>query len=169
MRQLHLRFNFFGGIILGILLALVFSFFAHRVRDLGLENITFHVFLEVSMTFIVFLIAETFHVSGILGVVACGIVWSLLRDQRISPYHSRLNIALSSVWKIISFTLNGIVFVLLGIQLPNAMQSTWDDVYINNLTSLGMQHHYIGINCCSSFYLGTFNGSNIQESSYGKA
>ena len=89
------------------------------------------------MPFIVFLIAETFHVSGILGVVACGIVWSLLRDQRISPYHSRLNIALSSVWKVISFTLNGIVFVLLGIQLPNAMQSTWDDVYIDNFDLIG--------------------------------
>lgn len=125
--------NFFGGIILGIILALIFAFFARRVRELGLENITFHVFLEVSMPFIVFLIAEHMHVSGILGVVACGIVWSLMRDKRISPYHSRLNIALSSVWKVISFTLNGIVFVLLGIQLPNAMKSTWDDVYINNV------------------------------------
>ena len=129
--------NFFGGIVLGIILALIFSFFAHRVRDLGLENITFHVFLEVSMPFIVFLIAEHLHVSGILGVVACGIVWSLMRDQRISPYHSRLNIALSSVWKVVSFTLNGIVFVLLGIQLPNAMQSTWDDVYIDNVDLIG--------------------------------
>lgn len=130
-------FTFFGGIVLGILLALIFAFLAHRVRDMGLENITFHVFLEVSMPFIVFLIAETLHVSGILGVVACGIVWSLLRDQRISPYHSRLNIALSSVWKVISFTLNGIVFVLLGIQLPNAMQSTWDNVYIDNFDLIG--------------------------------
>ena len=129
--------NFFGGIVLGIILALIFSFFAHRVRDLGLENITFHVFLEVSMPFIVFLIAEHLHVSGILSVVACGIVWSLMRDQRISPYHSRLNIALSSVWKVVSFTLNGIVFVLLGIQLPNAMQSTWDDVYIDNVDLIG--------------------------------
>lgn len=129
--------NFFGGIVLGIILALIFAFFAHRVRDLGLENITFHVFLEVSMPFIVFLIAKHLHVSGILGVVACGIVWSLMRDQRISPYHSRLNIALSSVWKVVSFTLNGIVFVLLGIQLPNAMQSTWDDVYIDNVDLIG--------------------------------
>ncbi len=129
--------NFFGGIALGIILALIFAFFAHRVRDLGLENITFHVFMEVSMPFIVFLIAEHLHVSGILGVVACGIVWSLMRDQRISPYHSRLNIALSSVWKVVSFTLNGIVFVLLGIQLPNAMQSTWDDVYIDNVDLIG--------------------------------
>lgn len=129
--------NFFGGIFLGILLAFVFLFFAHRVRDLGLENVTFHVLYEVSMPFIVFLIAETIHVSGILGVVACGIVWSLFHDQRISPYHSRLNIALSSVWKVITFTLNGIVFVLLGIQLPNAMQSTWDNVYIDNLDLIG--------------------------------
>ena len=39
--------------------------------------------------------------------------------------------------EVISFTLNGIVFVLLGIQLPNAMQSTWDDVYIDNFDLIG--------------------------------
>lgn len=129
--------TFTGGILIGIALALIFSFAARRVHDMGLENITFHVLLEVSMPFIVFLIAETLEVSGILAAVACGIVWSLLREQRISPYQSRLNIALSSVWRIVSFTLNGIVFVLLGVQLPKAIQSTWDNVYINNFEVIG--------------------------------
>ena len=129
--------TFFGGIIFGIVIALVFVFLVHCVHDLGLENITFHVLLEVSMPFIAFLLAQSFHVSGILSAVACGIVWSMMREQRISPYQSRLNIALSSVWRVITFTLNGIVFVLLGIQLPNAMQSTWDNVYINNFDLIG--------------------------------
>lgn len=129
--------SFFGGIVLGIIFALIFVAMARGVRSLGLENITFHVLLEVSMPFFVFLISEHMGVSGVLGVVACGIVWSLLREKKISPYLSRLNIALTSVWKVVSFVLNGVVFVLLGIQLPNAMRSTWDDVYINNFTLIG--------------------------------
>ena len=76
---------------------------------------------EVSMPLVVFLFSELVGVSGILAVVACGIMWSMYRDRKISPYQSRLNIALTSVWKVIGFVLNGVVFVLLGIQLPNAM------------------------------------------------
>lgn len=126
--------SFIGGIVLGIIIALLFFVFSGRIRELGLDNITFHLLFEVSMPFIVFLFCELVGVSGILGVVACGIVWSMLRDRKLSPYQSRLNISLVSVWKVISFTLNGIVFVLLGMQLPLAMQSTWDDLSINNVT-----------------------------------
>ncbi len=132
-----LVFTFIGGIILGIILAELFLFIVAKIRDFGLENTTFHVLFEVSMPFVVFLIAELVGVSGILAVVACGIVWSLKNDKKISPYRSRLNIALSSVWKVLSFVLNGIVFILLGMQLPMAMQSTWDDIYINNFAVLG--------------------------------
>ena len=129
--------GFVGGIALGILLAGVFLFVNKRIREMGLDNVTFHVLFEVSMPFVVFLFSELVGVSGILAVVACGIVWSMFRDRKISPYQSRLNIALSSVWKVVGFTLNGVVFVLLGIQLPNAMQSTWDNLYINNFVLIG--------------------------------
>ena len=132
-----LLFSFIGGIVLGIILAVLFLFISSKIRDLGLDNITFHVLFEVSMPFVVFLISELIGVSGILAVVACGIVWSLNNDKKVSPYRSRLNIALSSVWKVLGFALNGIVFVLLGMQLPMAMQSTWGDVYINNFVVIG--------------------------------
>lgn len=132
-----LLFSFIGGIVLGIILAVLFLFISSKIRDLGLYNITFHVLFEVSMPFVVFLISELIGVSGILAVVACGIVWSLNNDKKVSPYRSRLNIALSSVWKVLGFALNGIVFVFLGTQLPMAMQSTWGDVYINNFVVIG--------------------------------
>ena len=129
--------GFAGGIVLGIVLAAVFLFFNKRIREMGLDNVTFHVLFEVSMPLVVYLFSELVGVSGILAVVACGVMWSMFRDRKISPYQSRLNIALTSVWKVIGFVLNGIVFVLLGIQLPNAMQSTWDDLYINNFVLIG--------------------------------
>lgn len=129
--------GFVGGIALGIVLAGLFLFINKRIREMGLDNITFHVLFEVSMPLVVYLFSELVGVSGILAVVACGIVWSMFRDRKISPYQSRLNIALTSVWKVIGFTLNGVVFVLLGIQLPNAMQSTWDNLYIDNFVLIG--------------------------------
>ena len=129
--------SFFCGIAFGSALARLFLLISSKVRDLGLDSVTFHVLFEVSMPFVVFLVSEIIHVNGILAVVACGIVWSLYNDRKISPYRSSLNIALSSVWKVIGFTLNGIVFVLLGMQLPMATQSIWNDVYINNIALIG--------------------------------
>ena len=130
--------SFIGGVALGVLLAWVFRLVSSKIYDLGLDNITFHVLFEVSMPFVTFLLCEELHVSGILGVVACGIVWSLYSETRISAYRSRLNISLNSVWRVLGFTLNGIVFVLLGMQLPMAMHSTWDDVIISNWFLIGL-------------------------------
>ncbi len=53
------------------------------------------------------------------------------------PSISRMNIVSTSVWRVLSFALNGVVFVLLGTQLINAMRSTWDDQTINNFALLG--------------------------------
>ena len=129
--------SFVGGIAFGIFLAVLFLFISSKVRDLGLDSTTFHVLFEVSMPFVTFLVSEIIGVSGILAVVACGIVWSMYNTRKISPYRSSLNIALSSVWKVIGFTLNGIVFVLFGYAASMATQSTWNDVYINNFALIG--------------------------------
>lgn len=129
--------SFFGGIGVGSVLAFLFLFCARRIRQIGVDSITFHVLLEVAMPFLVYMIAEHIGVSGILAVVSCGILWSIKRDHKISPHQSRLNIALTSVWSVVSFVLNGIVFVLLGVLLPHAIQPTWDDVSIGNVTLVG--------------------------------
>lgn len=128
---------FFGGILLGIGLAFAAHFVQTKVRDLGLESITFHVLFDISMPFLIFLVSEAIGVSGILAVVAAGLVVSSFSERRIGPSVARLNIVSSSVWRVLTFTLNGVVFVLLGMQLPRAMQSTWDSVAINNFALIG--------------------------------
>ncbi|WP_350454185.1 cation:proton antiporter [Slackia heliotrinireducens] len=115
--------SFFGGIILGLLLQVLFSYVNARVRDFGLEDTMFHVMYAVITPFAIFLIAEELGVSGILAVVAAGLIHSFL-DRRMSPEDARQKIISSSVWQVLSFSLNGIVFVLLGMQLPNAMSDT---------------------------------------------
>lgn len=128
--------SFFGGLAIGVALGFAASLLVRWVRSLGLDNTTFHVLFDVFLPFFVYLVAEHFSASGIIAVVAAGLTFSATKHD-IGPTYSRTNIVSASVWKTVSFTLNGIVFVLLGTQLPKAMQGTWDDVSIGNLELLG--------------------------------
>lgn len=130
-------FEFFGGIIVGIILAILAHFLQEKAREKGLDSTTFHVLYEVSLPFLIYLISMILNVSGILAVVAAGLLYGSFSERTIGPMASRLNIVSTSVWQVLAFALNGVVFVLLGMQLPHAMMSTWDDVSISNLTLIG--------------------------------
>lgn len=125
--------EFIGGILLGLVLGSLLSWLTKKVRNLGLDNNTFHVLFEVFTPFIVFLLADTLHTSGILAVVAAGVIMTFT-PRRIGPSQSHYNVVSSSVWRVLAFTLNGIVFVLLGMELPLALTSSWMDQSIENGT-----------------------------------
>lgn len=111
---------FFGGILLGAVAGWLLNLLMSLLRAQGYENRTFHVLFEVATPFAVFLIAEHLGVSGVLAVVACGIVFNVSRSQ-IGASASKMRIVSSGVWDVLSFALNGIVFVLLGLMLPNGV------------------------------------------------
>ena len=124
--------EFVGGLALGLILGLVINWAIRKINEMGLENITFHVMLEVFTPFMVYLIGDALHVSGVIVVVTCGIVMSMSK-QDLGPHASRMNIVSSSFWQVFAFALNGIVFVLLGTQLPNAIGNTWVDTGVSPL------------------------------------
>jgi CPA1 family monovalent cation:H+ antiporter len=62
-----------------------------------------------------YLAAEHFHYSGILAVVSGGLFLSF-RSHEIMNHRARLQA--SSVWSTITFVLNGLIFILIGLQLP---------------------------------------------------
>lgn len=128
--------SFFGGILLGVVMGYLGNLFVRWVRNIGLENTTFHVLFEVLTPFIVFLVGEATGASGIIAVVTAGLV-NVISPRSIGPSISRMNIVSTSVWRVLAFALNGIVFVLLGMQLPRAMEHTWEDIHINNLALIG--------------------------------
>ena len=129
-------FSFFGGILMGVVLGYLGNFLVRKVRSWGLENTTFHVLFEVFTPFIVYLVANALHTSGILAVVATGLV-NVISPRIIGPSISRMNIVSTSVWRVLTFTLNGVVFVLLGTQLPLAFQGTWESTAVNNDVLIG--------------------------------
>ncbi|MNO16841.1 Sodium, potassium, lithium and rubidium/H(+) antiporter [compost metagenome] len=113
-----------GGIVLGLLLTLVKYVFVKWLRKLGMENVTLHMLIEVLTPFAVFLAAEELGVNGILAAVSAGIAHSF-GYKKLDPEVARLNIVSKSTWSVIIFVLNGLVFLLLGTQLPEIIRTIW--------------------------------------------
>ncbi len=119
--------EFVGGIVLGLFLGAIAFFIMQRMRRAGVESATVHVCFELFLPFFVYLVATRFHVSGILAVVAAGLLISYIpqrmtvRSRSFSTFSTRLNIASESVWHLFSFVLNGVIFVNLGIVLSSTL------------------------------------------------
>ena len=123
--------SFFGGAIFGLVVGTMADLLFESLRSLGWETTTSRILMELFLPFILYLGAEAVHVSGILSVVAAGLIIRFDRTG-IGPNVARTNIVSSSVWGVLSFSLNGTVFILLGMLLPNAMSASWDDPHVSN-------------------------------------
>lgn len=112
---------FVGGVAVGIVTGFAFSAVNAMLGRLGYEDTVANVLYEVLTPFLVYLLAETFHVSGVLAVVAAGLVIALPRRQHNKALVARQKLVSDSTWKVISFLINGTIFVFLGMQLPLAV------------------------------------------------
>lgn len=79
--------------------------------------------ISTSMTFMapyfMYMAAEAFHFSGVMAVVSGGLFLSF-RSHEILNYNARMQAV--SVWKTVAFILNGIVFILIGLELPEIVE-----------------------------------------------
>lgn len=112
---------FIGGVVMGIVTGFAFSAINAMLGRLGYEDTIASVLYEVLTPFLVYLLAETFHVSGVLAVVAAGLMIALPRRQNNNALFARQKLVSDSTWKVISFLINGTIFVFLGMQLPLAV------------------------------------------------
>lgn len=116
--------DFFGGIVVGLALGALITLVVAKVRDLGLETPTEHVLFEVLTPFVMFLAAEELGVSGILAVVAAGLLMRF-SPRGLTVEASRHALASESVWELLTFAINGTLFVLLGMKLPSTLGPVW--------------------------------------------
>lgn len=118
-------FDFVGGVVVGLVLAAIVMFVLGRVRALGLETPTVFLLFEVVMPFFAYLTAEHFAVSGILAVVAAALFMKFYPSS-LTIESSRYAVASENVWELVVFVINGVVFVLLGMKLPEVILPTWN-------------------------------------------
>lgn len=100
-----------GGFIVGFLMAKLLGFILARVQHNTLVTISF----MLLMPFVTYLVAEQLHVSGVIAVVMLGLGISRF-SKKVFP--DNLKEQSKTFWDIILFLLNGLIFILIGLQFP---------------------------------------------------
>jgi monovalent cation:H+ antiporter, CPA1 family len=110
-----------GGVIIGLVLGWIVSALIERVDDYLIEMT-----LTSVLAFGSYLLAEQLQLSGVLAVVAAGLVNGNLGSRGMSPTS---RIMLSNTWEYIAFLANSVVFLLIGLQgnLPD-LGSAWSAI-----------------------------------------
>lgn len=103
-----------GGFIIGIIVAAVA---VRLVQTLARPGDLSSILLILVVPVAAFAIAEHLHVSGVLSAVAAGLSGEVISRRYAIDFSTRLTTA--AVWSLISFALNGSIFVILGMQLPS--------------------------------------------------
>lgn len=99
------------GIVIGLIVGVVI-YYIHRITP---DNATSDTALTLVTPYVAYLVAEEFHASGVLAVVVAGLY---LSPRSSEFFNSQTRIQAYAVWDMIIFILNGLIFILIGLQLP---------------------------------------------------
>ncbi|WP_342423223.1 Na+/H+ antiporter [Paenibacillus sp. FSL E2-0178] len=125
-----------GGLLLGAALSFLLIRLSVFIRRFGMEDVTIHVLLQILTPFIIYLISEEIGVSGILAVVAGGVMYAIEKDRAVSPQY-KLQLVSASTWSVLLLVLNGLVFLILGVSVPDVVEVIYRDQTLNNFMVAG--------------------------------
>jgi len=108
-----------GGILIGLALGWIVGQI-HRLLD----EPTVETVLTLLTPYAAYLAAEHLHVSGVLSTVTVGIMVCRRQDEYFTP---RMRLQATAVWSTLEFILNGLAFVLIGLQLPAILAQLSED------------------------------------------
>jgi CPA1 family monovalent cation:H+ antiporter len=104
-----------GSAVVGLGVGWLSAFVQKRIDDPPIE-----ITLSILTPFAAYLPAERFELSGVLAVVIAG----LYQGWRIPEITtSRTRLQGGPVWEMIEFVLNGFIFLLIGLQLPEVLRN----------------------------------------------
>jgi Na+/H+ antiporter len=105
-----------AGLAIGVAVTLAVTRVKAWVTQRWGEDTGSQILVSLLIPFGSYLLAEHFHASGILAAVSAGVTMTFAEISRQTMAVTRMR--RNSVWDTIQFALNGIIFVLLGEQLP---------------------------------------------------
>ena len=114
------------GLAVGLLVGMIVNWVEQRIDHGPIE-----IALSIMVPYVAYLAADSIRASGVLAVVACGLYLSRKSSTFFSP---SVRLQAWAVWESLTFILNGLVFVLIGLQLPYVLR--------------GIQRSQSWHNCC---------------------
>lgn len=112
-----------GGFVVGFVIAMALSLFIRFFRKSDLVIIS----LMCLMPFVAYLVAEHFEVSGVIAVVVLGLMMARLSKEK---FPEQIKTQSKHFWDVIIFLLNGLIFLLIGMQFPLVLKKMGDMEYL---------------------------------------
>ena len=144
-----------GGILIGLAGAML-AVQLHRWLDhTKLADTKITIAITLLTPYAVYLPAEHLHVSGVMAVVSAGL-WVGSRCKRV--FRHELYIEARAVWEMMEFLLNGLIFILIGFQLPAILEGLDSK---HSMIELGVQALLISVVVIVTRILWVFPGAYI--------
>jgi CPA1 family monovalent cation:H+ antiporter len=105
-----------GGLAVGAAYGWVFFQLDRHVLARRPDEASIYILLVLQLPFAAYLTAGTLGVSGILAAVAAGLTLNLL--DPFGGTHGAIRRRTFAIWSTLEFAFNGLIFLLLGLQLP---------------------------------------------------
>ncbi|KQN51455.1 sodium:proton antiporter [Pseudomonas sp. Leaf48] len=109
-----------GGLAVGVALSWLVGRLRAWMIARGWDDPATHVVFMLLLPFAAYVLAERVEVSGILSAVAAGMMQSWLD---LLPRQTNTRLLNRSVWSLLEFAFNGLIFLLLGLQLPDIIKA----------------------------------------------
>jgi CPA1 family monovalent cation:H+ antiporter len=110
-----------GGVLIGIALGVIISQVIGRIQDPLVETT-----LTTVLAFGSYLVAEYFHVSGVLAVAAAGIINGNTEPSGMS---ATTRLVVFNFWEYAAFIANSFIFLLIGLIFdPDVMIANWQAI-----------------------------------------
>ena len=111
-----------GGLLAGVVICWLYGKSLRLLSRWSGDDPATQTVLLLLLPFASYLIAEHFGFSGILAAVAAGMTITRSGIIRQAPLAMRLRA--NSVWQMLEFVFNGMVFLMLGLQLPSILETS---------------------------------------------
>ena len=104
-----------GGALVGLVMAVGARWVRRRVEDATVE-----ITLTLLTPYLVYVVAEELHLSGILAAVSSGFYLGWRSAQDVS---ASTRIQATSFWTVLTFVLESILFLLVGLEVPGVLEA----------------------------------------------
>jgi Na+/H+ antiporter len=111
-----------GGIGAGMLVGWFISRF-DRLLFRHFQSSEVPILISIATPYFAYLLGESIHSSGVLATVVCGLYLGRTTSETFS---TRARLDSRVIWNTVDFVLNGLVFIVIGLQLPTVVNGMRD-------------------------------------------
>lgn len=120
---LEFMFLLGGGFLVGFVISKILAFILTKVH----KNVNVTISFMLLMPFVAYLVAEHLHVSGVIAVVILGLAIARF-SNKIFPESLKNNSR--NLWDVIIFLLNGLIFILIGLNFRYVLKDIDDQMIL---------------------------------------